>query len=241
MHVVTLTMRPSNVQTSIALQRVLSALKEMSVRWPAGQRGWELISGAHTHVSDPTFQSMPVNGQQRQKRAADDAFGLGDKVSDVLQQEAFEERTGGGAPQQPVRGGPASDRVLAHMLGLDIPGIEPSTSYLPGYQWWPRGQAPNGQPGPSQQQMQPMVNGMSNGVHNGQGQDTPSPHSTNSNGGGTNSPPNSMAIPFSFDVAQSFWPAQMHDPMSGHQQMHPPSGHDAYGVAGIYTTHPHHV
>ncbi|KZV76951.1 hypothetical protein PENSPDRAFT_741072 [Peniophora sp. CONT] len=144
MHVVTLTMRPSNVQTSIALQRVLGALKEMSVRWPAGQRAWELISGAHTHVSDPTFQSMPVNGMQRQKRPADDAFGLGEKVSDVLQQEAFEERTGGGGTPQPVRGGPASDRVLAHMLGLDIPGIEPSTSYLPGYQWWPRGQAPNG-------------------------------------------------------------------------------------------------
>ena len=232
MHVVTLTMRPSNVQTSIALQRVLGALKEMSVRWPAGQRAWELISGAHTHVSDPTFQSMPVNGQQRHKRAAEDAFGIGEKVSDVLQQEAFDERTGGGAPQ-PVRGGPASDRVLAHMLGLDIPGIEPSTSYLPGYQWWPRGQAPNGQAGPSQQPMQQQIaSGMVNG---GQSQDTPSPHSTS-----TNSPPNSMPIPFSFDVAQSFWPAQMHDPMNGQQQLRPPS-HDAYGVAGLYAGPSHHA
>lgn len=28
------------------------------------------------------------------------------------------------------------------MLGLDIQGIEPSISYYPGYQWWPR---PSGQ------------------------------------------------------------------------------------------------
>lgn len=31
-----------------------------------------------------------------------------------------------------------SNRLLAQMLGLDIPGIEPSTSYYPGYEWWPR-------------------------------------------------------------------------------------------------------
>lgn len=31
-----------------------------------------------------------------------------------------------------------STRIMAHMLGLDIPGVEPSASYLPGYEWWPR-------------------------------------------------------------------------------------------------------
>ncbi|KAG5219880.1 zinc cluster transcription factor [Salix suchowensis] len=29
-------------------------------------------------------------------------------------------------------------RIMAHMLGLDIPGIEASTSFYPGYEWWPR-------------------------------------------------------------------------------------------------------
>jgi hypothetical protein len=31
-----------------------------------------------------------------------------------------------------------STRLMAHMLGLEIPVVEPSTSYYPGYEWWPR-------------------------------------------------------------------------------------------------------
>ncbi|KAL6298707.1 hypothetical protein BKA93DRAFT_753959 [Sparassis latifolia] len=29
-------------------------------------------------------------------------------------------------------------RVLAHSLGLSVPGVEASTSFYPGYRWWPR-------------------------------------------------------------------------------------------------------
>ncbi|KAI0036598.1 fungal-specific transcription factor domain-containing protein, partial [Vararia minispora EC-137] len=148
MHIVTLTMRPSNVQTLVALQRVLGALKEMSVRWPAAQRAWELVHGAQTHI-DNGFPQYPVGSSRQPKRPAEDAFGLSEKVSDILQQEAFEERSRTHVPQSEVAqprptGSPnlasadTTNRVLAHMLGLDIPGIEPSTSYLPGYQWWPR-------------------------------------------------------------------------------------------------------
>jgi len=211
MHVVTLTMRPSNVQTSVALQRVLAALKELSVRWPAAQRAWELVSGAHTHV-DNGFPQHAV-GLRHHKRGADDAFGLSEKVSDVLQQEAFEDRSRtqpkADSVTSPAPGASATtNRVLAHMLGLDIPGIEPSTSYLPGYQWWPRNSANTSTPTPTQANpAQPTVpppqrltqTPIGNGGPVAASSDTPSPHSS------TGSPPSAMPIPFSFDVSQSFW------------------------------------
>jgi len=33
----------------------------------------------------------------------------------------------------------AESRLLAHMLGIDIPSTEPSAPYTSGYEWWPRG------------------------------------------------------------------------------------------------------
>jgi hypothetical protein len=214
-HRIVVTMRPSNGQTLLALQRVLDALKEMSIRWPAAQRAWELVHGAQTHLHNG-FPHYPI-GERHHKRAADDAFGLSEKVSDVLQQEAFEERSRTHAPATTdAVGSPHSpsaantDRVLAHMLGLDIPGIEPSTSYLPGYEWWPR----NGGPPPPGSAVQsagqtptptsasataPRPAPGSNTIPGAGGTESPSPHSTAS------SPPSAMPIPFSFDVTQQFW------------------------------------
>ncbi len=40
---------------------------------------------------------------------------------------------------------------MAHMLGLEIPGVEPSTSYYPGYEWWPRNHGGSSQQPPQQQ------------------------------------------------------------------------------------------
>lgn len=37
-------------------------------------------------------------------------------------------------------------RIMAHMLGLDVPGVEASTSYYPGYEWWPRSGTQSPQP-----------------------------------------------------------------------------------------------
>ena len=34
-------------------------------------------------------------------------------------------------------------RLMAHMLGLEIPGVETSTSCHPGYEWWPRPNQPD--------------------------------------------------------------------------------------------------
>ncbi|KAG9314135.1 hypothetical protein JVU11DRAFT_4920 [Chiua virens] len=135
MHIVTLTLRPSNVQAYIGLQQSLTALKEMQTTWPSAGRGWDLLHGAKVQV-DSNLAPM-VRSPDRQKRAADDAFGR-EKNSDFLQREAFgdygsKERTASTTGIQDI-----STRMMAHMLGLDIPGIEPSTSYYPGYEWWPR-------------------------------------------------------------------------------------------------------
>ena len=32
---------------------------------------------------------------------------------------------------------------MAHMLGLEIPGVETSTCCHPGYEWWPRPNQPD--------------------------------------------------------------------------------------------------
>ncbi|KAI0049260.1 hypothetical protein FA95DRAFT_1557057 [Auriscalpium vulgare] len=191
MHVVTLTMRPSNVQSSVSLQQILCALKEMGTIWPSAQRAGELLNGAKVSV-DKGLLSALVSGAHRQKRGAEDAFGL-DKSSNILQQGAFEELERSTAASTPEGALPApvqpSNRILAHMLGIDIPGIEPSTSYLPGYEWWPRpGQStPSSQPGTST---------------------SPSPKSTHS------SPPSAMPIPFSFDQTQNFWMGSAGTPLA---------------------------
>jgi len=92
---------------------------------------------SQTHTLPPQYLNT-----DRNKRAAQDAFGE-EKTQDYPQREAF-----GANPMQPD---PVPDnsnsttgvqdistRLMAHMLGLEIPGVEPSTSYYPGYEWWPR-------------------------------------------------------------------------------------------------------
>lgn len=86
-----------------------------------------------------------LRGDDRRKRPAEDAFGL-DKASDVLSQDIF-------GPDQ-VDFQDMSTRIMAQMLGLDMPGMEPSTSYLPGYEWWPRQEALSPQSGTAQQTLE---------------------------------------------------------------------------------------
>lgn len=78
-----------------------------------------------------------LQAPDRQKRGADDAFGR-ERSADVLQREVFGD-SGSKERMTPTAGiQDISTRMMAHMLGLDIPGIETSTSYYPGYEWWPR-------------------------------------------------------------------------------------------------------
>lgn len=93
-----------------------------------------------------------LQNPDRQKRGAEDAFGR-EKSSDFLQREAF----GDSGSKERIATGiqDISTRMMAHMLGLDIPGIEPSTSYYPGYEWWPR---TTNATQPPYQQPPPVVN-----------------------------------------------------------------------------------
>lgn len=103
--------------------------------WPSAGRAWALLEGAKVQFDN----AVPITqqGDDKRKRQADDAFGQ-QKSSD-LSCEAF-----GLADLEPpsppsVQGiQDMSTRIMAHMLGLDLPGVEPSTSYYPGYEWWPR-------------------------------------------------------------------------------------------------------
>ncbi|THV07451.1 hypothetical protein K435DRAFT_741751 [Dendrothele bispora CBS 962.96] len=143
MHILTLTLRPSNVQASHGLRQCMTALKEMEILWPSASRAWDLLHGVNMAFDAPQ-QNAP--NADRPKRPADDAFGQ-EKTSDYLQREVFratgdEQQRVADVQQQSSTSETGvqdlSTRMMAHMLGLDIPGIEPSTSYYPGYEWWPR-------------------------------------------------------------------------------------------------------
>lgn len=104
--------------------------------WPSTGRAWALLEGVKVQLDNAV---VPENkADDRRKRQADDAFGQ-EKNSDYLSREAF-----GPVEVSPsaLPGSPGiqdiNTRIMAHMLGLDVPGIEPSTSYYPGYEWWPR-------------------------------------------------------------------------------------------------------
>lgn len=104
--------------------------------WPSAARAWDLLNGVK--LGSDSVSSPQLHFPDRNKRHAEDAFGQ-EKSSDYLQREAFKtsdvEETnheGDNGVQE------LGTRIMAHMLGLHIPGIEPSTSYYPGYEWWPR-------------------------------------------------------------------------------------------------------
>ncbi|KAG6845358.1 hypothetical protein H0H87_010467 [Tephrocybe sp. NHM501043] len=107
----------------------------MEVVWPSAARAWELLNGVKMGSNDLPPE---INFLERQKRPADAAFGQ-EKSSNFLQREAFK----GPAPESSPRNENTGvqelgTRIMAHMLGLNIPGVEASTSYYPGYEWWPR-------------------------------------------------------------------------------------------------------
>lgn len=163
--------------------------------WPSALRAWELLNGAKVHVDNSILRFKEVH---RYKRPADDAFGTGDTNTNggaglLTQSFGLGSSASAGvdavaAPQVST----AENRLLAHMLGLDIPGVEPSTSYLPGYEWWPRDQNKSQTPDSSQ----PV---------------SPSPGS----GSNHSSPASGMPIPFSFDQTRNFWDTPLLQDLGG--------------------------
>ncbi|KAJ7246249.1 fungal-specific transcription factor domain-containing protein [Mycena haematopus] len=135
MHISTLTLRPSNPQASLGFQQCLTALNEMEIIWPSAARAYDLLNGVKLgalNAFPPTFSA------DRHKRHAEDAFG-GDRPPDypLRDDRQFGQNVDG---VQDV-----ANKLMAHMLGLDIPGVEPSTSFYTGCDWWAR-------PNPEQQQ-----------------------------------------------------------------------------------------
>lgn len=103
----------------------------VQVIWPSASRAKDLLNGANAHFQG--ILTPLASAQERHKRSADDALS-DDKTSELLQREAFGSLD---AKVQTPPGAQADQRIMAHMLGLEIPGVQASTSYFPGYEWWP--------------------------------------------------------------------------------------------------------
>ncbi|CAK5280628.1 unnamed protein product [Mycena citricolor] len=114
--------------------------------WPSAARAFDLLNG----VKLGNLNTLPpLRNQERNKRHAEDAFGP-DRApdypvrtdSDLGQQEGVQDM---------------ANKLMAHMLGLDIPGVEPSTSFYSGCDWWSR----NPETGQQQTQNWPSPTGPS--------------------------------------------------------------------------------
>lgn len=93
-----------------------------------------------------------------QKRDAEDAFGSEKPVDYPAHVSLGGTATQAETQYRPVDPGvqDLSSRIMAHMLGFEVPGVEASTSYYPGYEWWPRGQG--GSQGPTRSHTGHAVN-----------------------------------------------------------------------------------
>ncbi|KAJ3895160.1 fungal-specific transcription factor domain-containing protein [Lentinula edodes] len=150
MHLLTLTLRPRNIQASKGLRQCLEALQEMEVLWPSAARAKDLLSGAVGSVKLGIDICETVG---RAKRDVDDAFGQ-ENNGDHAHREAFRLTNEGGQQVRPLgqKVRPPeetgvqdlSQRLMAQMLGL-VPGVEPSTSFFPGYEFWPAPTSGQGQ------------------------------------------------------------------------------------------------
>ncbi|KAK7063985.1 Zn(2)-C6 fungal-type domain-containing protein [Favolaschia claudopus] len=154
MHISTLALRPSNPQASLGFQQCLTALKEMEITWPSAARAFELLNGVKLGALHAPVIS--TQSGDRHKRHAEDAFGQ-DRSSE------YPLRDGAQFGQNVDGVQDVANKLMAHMLGLDIPGVEPSTSFYAGCDWWSR---PNEDqqalpvPLPTWQQSVPSSNGL---------------------------------------------------------------------------------
>jgi hypothetical protein len=124
MNVVTLAIRPENFEARTGFDQCMTALKEMAIIWPSASRAWDLLNGVQlrTHVN-PLISLPGHRYSDRNKRMAEDAFGETGAGCDSRQE-----------PNNAVpfvnNAGELSQRLMmAHMVGLETPGVDPLTSY----------------------------------------------------------------------------------------------------------------
>jgi hypothetical protein len=96
--------------------------------WPSATRAWDLLNGVKMDDILPPQFPDPA----RYKRQADDAFGHEKNLPQEVLKKAEAHHEGENGVQD------LGSRIMAHMFGFHVPGVEPSTSFLPGYEWWPR-------------------------------------------------------------------------------------------------------
>jgi len=157
------------------------------VIWPSAYRAWGLIGGAKVHVDSGFLHSKTT---QRPKRPAEDAFGVDERSGAGLLPQTFNFDPSAGADGAAPRASAAESRLLAHMLGIDFPSMEPSASHAPGYEWLPR------------DQNKPRTPDSSHAV------------SPSRSGSSRSSPAAAMPIPFSFEQTHNFWDSPLLQDMS---------------------------
>jgi len=104
--------------------------------WPSAGRAYELLHGVKIRF-DNAWTQHDVR-HHRPKRLAEDVFDEGDQS--VQQPQAFGDSPNINVDLLPYDSSGVQDmstQMMAHMLGLDTPGLWPSASYFPGYEWEP--------------------------------------------------------------------------------------------------------
>ncbi|OBZ79157.1 Nitrogen assimilation transcription factor nirA [Grifola frondosa] len=144
MHVITLTRRPWNAQATVGLRQCITSLKHMERTWPSTMHIRMLLEGAKVQLDQTTVSTSTA--EHRPKRSAGDALGDA-KNTNILEQQTFEQPAVDEYQQTAAVSTwdySANARIVAQTLGIDVPGFESSTSFYPGYQWWPHTGATEG-------------------------------------------------------------------------------------------------
>ena len=115
-------------------QFLLDVPRPLKLIWPSAQRALEWLNEAKTGLDTASTQVM--QRPERHKRQADDAFGT-DTSTEYHHSDAFTEYETGNSAQI-SNDTNMSTRIMAEMLGLELPGISPPSLYTSGYEWWPR-------------------------------------------------------------------------------------------------------
>ncbi|KAI0756844.1 fungal-specific transcription factor domain-containing protein [Daedaleopsis nitida] len=136
MHVITLSRRPWDPQATLGLNRCIEACRKMEKLWPTATRLRTLLEGAKVHLDESTYASHSSS----RKRSVEDALGSS-KNSDTGTSDMYSMPAMDGYPRSaststawdPAHGA----RMVTHTLGIGGPSLEASSSFYPGYQWWP--------------------------------------------------------------------------------------------------------
>ncbi|PIL31806.1 transcription factor [Ganoderma sinense ZZ0214-1] len=138
MHVVALAQQPSDPQASLGLKRCIEACKRIERIWPFTTRLRTLLEGARTHLNE--YKYYPQTGGGR-KRNLDDALGNYKNpdvsVRDLYAMPPVDSHSSTSSSSSDNWDSAHHARMVAHSLGVRAPETEVSTSFHPGYQWWP--------------------------------------------------------------------------------------------------------